>query len=42
MTREQFIQLSNVARKIRNIVITYMLFMETDKDVFLYHRYLKD
>jgi len=42
MTREQYNELSNVVREIGNIVITYILFMEIDKVVFLYHRCLKD
>ena len=42
MTREQYIELSNVGRKIRKIVITYILLMEIDKVVFLYHKCLKD
>jgi hypothetical protein len=42
MTHAQYSELSNVGRKIRNIVITYILFMEIDKVVFLYHRCSKD
>ena len=42
MTHEQYTKHSNVGRKIRNIVINYILFMEIDKAVALYHRYLKD
>ena len=34
MTREQYTELSNMGRKIRNIVITYILLMETDHAVF--------
>jgi len=42
MAREQYTEISNVGRKIRNIVINYILFMEIDKAVSIYHRYLKD
>jgi hypothetical protein len=42
MTHEQYIELSYVGRKIRNIGITYILLMEIDKVVFLYHKCMKD
>jgi len=42
MTREQYIELSNVGRKIRNIVVNYILLMEIDKVVFLYQKCFKD
>jgi hypothetical protein len=35
MTHEQYTELSNVGRKIRNVVITFIILMEIDKVVFL-------